>query len=206
MHEPVAGREGADLHSSRSMKATYDDVLNAPENKVAEILDGELFLSPRPAPPHAVCAAGLMVRIGGPFDRGPGGPGGWWILPEPELHLGEHVVVPDLAGWRRERMARVPKEPFFILPPDWVCEVPSPSTARIDRSRKLRIYRESGVAYAWLVDPIQRTLEALRSGETGWVIAAVLTGNEAVRIEPFDAVELELGALWPDVDEPSAVP
>jgi Uma2 family endonuclease len=179
------------------MKATYDDVLNAPENKVAEILDGELFLSPRPAAPHAVSASGLMVRIGGPFDRGPGGPGGWWILPEPELHLGDHVVVPDLAGWRRERMPRAPSDAFFTLPSDWICEILSPSTARIDRAHKLRIYHEAGVKHAWLVDPLQRTLEVLRSEGAGWVILVVLTGSGLVRAEPFDAIELELDALWP---------
>lgn len=204
-HESLAGPDDGDLHSptgeTESVKATYDDVLNAPENKVAEILDGELFLSPRPAPRHAVSASRLMVSLGGPFDRGRGGPGGWWILAEPELHLGDHVVVPDLAGWRRERMARVPEEAFFTLPPDWVCEVLSPSTARIDRTRKLRIYRDAGVAHAWLVDPMDRTLEVLRTGDAGWVIVAVMTGNDPVRVEPFDAVELELGALWPDADE-----
>jgi Uma2 family endonuclease len=188
------------------MKATYDDVLNAPENKVAEILDGELFLSPRPAAPHAVSASGLMVRIGGPFDRGPGGPGGWWILPEPELHLGDHVVVPDLAGWRRERMPRAPSDAFFTLPSDWICEILSPSTARIDRVQKLRIYHEAGVAHVWLVDPLQRTLEVLRSGDSGWVIVSVLAGRDLVHAEPFDAIPLELGALWPDVDEPAAAP
>ena len=121
-------------------RATYEDVLNAPENKVAEILDGELFLSPRPAPRHAAAASSLGGRVGGPFDGGIGGPGGWWILDEPELHFGEHVLVPDLAGWRRERMPAIPDVAFFTLAPDWVCEVLSPSTARIDRGEKLPIY------------------------------------------------------------------
>ncbi len=139
----------------RGMKrATYEDVLNAPENKVAEILDGELFLSPRPAPRHAVAAVGCSGALGRPFDDGVGGPGGWWILDEPELHFGEQVVVPDLAGWRRERLPAMPDEAFFSLAPDWVCEVLSPSTERIDRGRKLRIYAEAGVAHAWLVNPV----------------------------------------------------
>ena len=98
-------------------RATYEDVLNAPENKVAEILDGELFVSPRPAPRHSVAHSRLMRAVGGPFDDGIGGPGGWWILTEPELHLGEHVVVPDLGGWRRERMPAMPDEAFFRSPP-----------------------------------------------------------------------------------------
>jgi Uma2 family endonuclease len=179
-------------------RATYEDVLSAPEGKVAEILDGELCLSPRPAPRHSVAASRLGMVLGDPFDRGRGGPGGWWILHEPELHLAEHVVVPDLAGWRRERMPVVPAEAFFSLAPDWVCEVLSPSTERIDRARKLRIYAEAGVAHAWLVDPIQQTLEALRLRDGDWVIAGVKTGDQPVRVEPFEAIELELGALWPE--------
>jgi Uma2 family endonuclease len=191
------------LDDKRARKATYDDVLNAPENKVAEILDGELYLSPRPAPRHAVAASALTGLLWDPFDRGRSGPGGWRILAEPELHFADQVVVPDLAGWRRERMPSLPEAAFFSLAPDWVCEVLSPSTERIDRALKLRIYAEAGVAHAWLVDPIQRTLEVLRLRDGAWVIAAVLTGDEAVRVEPFDAVELELGRLWPEPAPPS---
>ncbi len=177
-------------------RATYEDVLNAPENKVAEILDGELFLSPRPALPHAASASRLGFDLGGPFDRGRGGPGGWWILYEPELHLGEDVLVPDIAGWRRERMPSIPQVPYFTMAPDWVCEVLSPSTERIDRAKKLRIYAAAGVAHAWLLDPLQRTLEVLRLHEGTWTIVSVLAGSEMVRAEPFAAVELDLGGLW----------
>jgi Uma2 family endonuclease len=176
--------------------ATYEDVLNAPENKVAEILDGELVLSPRPGPRHGVAQSRLLRRLGGPFDEGEGGPGGWWILVEPELHLGDYVLVPDIGGWRRERMPTIPDAPFFSLAPDWVCEVLSPSTERIDRGKKLRIYAEAGVAHAWLVNPVERTLEVLRLRDRAWTIVAVFTGSEAVRAEPFDAIELALGALW----------
>jgi Uma2 family endonuclease len=183
-------------------RATYEDVLNAPENKVAEILDGELFLSPRPAPRHAVTSSRLGFLIGGPFDQGSGGPGGWWILDEPELHFGEQVVVPDLAGWRRERLPAMPDEAFFSLAPDWVCEVLSPSTGRIDRGRKLRIYAEAGVAHAWLVNPLERTLEVLRLREGAWTIVAVCSDSDTVRIEPFEAIELELGRLWADPPAP----
>jgi Uma2 family endonuclease len=178
-------------------RATYEDVLNAPENKVAEILDGELFLSPRPSPGHAFSASRLG-RILGPFDDDPGGPGGWWILDEPELHLGEQVLVPDLAGWRRERMTAMPREAFFPLPPDWVCEVLSPSTERVDRSRKLRIYAEAGVGHAWLVKPTDRTLEVLRLRDGAWTIVGLWQDSAVVRVEPFEAVELELGRLWAD--------
>jgi Uma2 family endonuclease len=179
-------------------RATYEDVLNAPENKVAEILDGELFLSPRPNPRHAVAHSRLLSLLGGPFDSGIGGPGGWWILTEPELHFGEQVLVPDVAGWRRERMPAMPDEAFFSLAPDWVCEVLSPSTERIDRSRKLRIYAEAGVAHAWLVKPSDGTLEVLRLREGSWTIVGVWEDAASVRAEPFEAVELELGRLWAD--------
>jgi Uma2 family endonuclease len=179
-------------------RATYEDVLNAPENKVAEILDGELFLSPRPAPKHAVASSRLGYIIGGAFDEGGRGPRGWWILDEPELHFGEQVVVPDIGGWRRERMPTIPTEAYFSLAPDWVCEVLSPSTERIDRTRKLRIYGEAGVLHLWLVKPTDRTLEVLRFRDGAWSIVAVLEDSAPVRVEPFEAIELELGRLWAD--------
>ena len=182
-------------------RATYEDVLNAPDNKVAEILDGELILSPRPAPRHSVASSQLGAIIGSALHRRagePGGPGGWWILDEPELHFGENVLVPDLAGWRRDRMPAIPDEAFFTLAPDWVCEVLSPSTERIDRGRKLRIYAEAGVAHAWLVQPSQRTLEVLRLRDGAWTIVGVWEDAAVVRAEPFEAIELELGRLWAD--------
>jgi Uma2 family endonuclease len=199
-HRLVAASDGVDwIPPEPSMpRATYEDVLNAPENKVAEILDGELVLSPRPASPHATASSRLGVELGGPFDRGRGGPGGWWILDEPELHFGEDVLVPDLSGWRRERMPAVPVVAFFTLPPDWVCEVLSPSTERIDRAKKLRLYAAAGVAHAWLVDPIERTLEVLRLRDGAWTIVCVFAGSELVRAEPFAEVELALGDLWLD--------
>jgi len=184
-------------------RATYEDVLNAPENKVAEILDGELVLSPRPSPRHSV-AASRLGRVLGPFDEGPGGPGGWWILGEPELHFGDRVVVPDLAGWRRERLPTMQEEAFFTLSPDWVCEVLSPSTERIDRGRKLRIYAEAGVAHAWLVNPIERTLEVLHLKDGAWSIMGVCSSSDVVRIKPFEAIKLELCLLWPDAAAPSS--
>ena len=114
-----------------------------------------------------------------------------------ELHLGAHVVVPDLAGWRKERLPSIPDAPWLDLAPDWVCEVLSPSTARM-RGPKLRIYGQAGVSHLWLLEPIEQTLEVLRLREGAWTILDVLTGNATVRAEPFDAIELELGELWPD--------
>ena len=182
-------------------RATYEDVLNAPEHMVAEIIDGELELQPRPAKPHAAAATALGEELGPPFKRGRGGPGGWIMLDEPELHLAGDVLVPDLAGWRRERMPMITtEEPFFTLAPDWACEVISPSTAAKDRARKLPIYAREGVTHVWLVDPLQRTLDVLRLQDRHWVIVAVHEGAARVRAEPFDAIELDLGILWVDVD------
>jgi Uma2 family endonuclease len=133
-----------------------------PDRVVAEIIDGELFTSPRPAPRHAQAQTRLSAALNSPFDLGRGGPGGWRILSEPELHFGPDVLVPDIAGWRRERMPRLPETAYFALAPDWVCEVLSPSTARLDRAKKLPVYVREQVARCWLVDPIARTLEILR--------------------------------------------
>src|SRR5688572_15134371 len=144
--------------------ATYEDVLAAPEHMVAEVIHGELHLNPRPAKPHAAAASALGEELGPPFKRGKGGPGGWHILDEPELHLQADIPVPDQAGWRVERMPEiVADEPYFTLAPDWVCEVLSPRTAKYDRTDKLAIYARERVRWAWLVDPLLRTLEVLRN-------------------------------------------
>jgi Uma2 family endonuclease len=181
-------------------RATYEDVLAAPEHMVAEIVDGELRLQPRPAKPHAAAATALGEELGPPFKRGKGGPGGWIILDEPEIHLGEDIVVPDLGGWRRERMpALVDDEPYFTVAPDWICEVLSPSTATLDRAKKLPIYAREGVSHAWLVDPRARTLEVLRLEGRNWLVLGVFADDARVRAEPFEVFELELGILWADV-------
>ncbi|HEX3697715.1 MAG TPA: Uma2 family endonuclease [Polyangia bacterium] len=176
--------------------ATYQDLLRVPEPLVAEIVDGELYASPRPSPPHAVATTALGGDLSGPFQRGRGGPGGWWILFEPELHLGGDVLVPDLAGWRRERMPAVPKTAAFELAPDWICEVLSPGTARLDRGRKLPAYAREGVGHAWLVDPTSRTVEVLGLDQGGWRLLTTCGDDDLVRLPPFDAVELDLLALW----------
>ena len=183
--------------------ATYEDLLKVPDRKVAEIIDGELLTRPRPSSTHARASSAMGNSLFGPFDRKPGtpgGPGGWWILIEPELHLGADVLVPDLAGWRRERMPVFPDVPFFEQAPDWVCEILSPSTVRIDRIRKLPIYARESVSHTWLVDPRQQTLEVLRLENGHWVIAAQHEGAGTIRAEPFDAVELNMGRWWPPVE------
>lgn len=181
--------------------ATYEDLLAVPDHMVAEILDGDLFASPRPAPRHASATSGLGGALYAPFDRGRGGPGGWRILFEPELHLGRDVLVPDLAGWRRERQPALPDTAYFTVVPDWVCEVISPSTASMDRVRKLAIYAREQVSHAWLVDPIARTLEVLRLDAGRWTILTTVADAGLVRVEPFAAIELDLSWLW-DPPEP----
>jgi Uma2 family endonuclease len=178
-------------------RATYADLCAVPERYVAEIIGGELRALPRPAPRHARAASKLGERLGGAFDSGRSGPGGWWIFDEPELHLPSgDVLVPDVAGWRVERMAELPDAAYFELPPDWVCEILSPSTAAEDRADKMPRYAGVGVAHAWLVDPLVRTLEVFRLERGRWTLLATHKGDAIVRAEPFDAVELELGALW----------
>jgi len=176
--------------------ATYADLLKVPEHKVAEIVDGELVVSPRPASPHAFASSGFGGSLFNPFQRGSGGPGGWWILDEPELHLGPDVLVPDLAGWRQERMPKVSNVAAFALAPNWVCEVVSPSSVRHDRIRKMRVYAREKVAHAWLLDPLARTLEGFRLQGDQWLEVGGFAGDERVRAEPFEAVELELAGLW----------
>jgi Uma2 family endonuclease len=179
--------------------ATYEDLLKVPDHLVAEIVDGELVTSPRPAPRHADASSGLAGVLRGPFDRGRGGPGGWRILAEPELHLSPDVVVPDLAGWRRARLPALPEEAYFSLAPDWICEVVSPSTAALDRVRKLAIYARERVGHAWIVDPLAQTLEVMRLDTARWTIVATFAGTEAVSAEPFADLEWDLTLLW---DEP----
>jgi Uma2 family endonuclease len=176
--------------------ATYEDVLNAPEHLVAEVVDGDLFTSPRPASRHARTASGLGGKLVPPFDHGDGGPGGWWIIFEPELHLGSDILVPDLAGWRRERMPEYPDAAYFDLAPDWVCEVVSPSTGRLDRIRKMPKYGSYGVPYLWILDPTPQTLEVFALEGGRWVVVALHSGDETVRAVPFEAIEIALAPLW----------
>lgn len=185
------------MANAAKRQASYEDLLAVPGHLVAEIIHGTLVTNPRPAAPHALASSVLGGELGPPFHRGRGGPGGWVILDEPELHLrGGHVLVPDLAGWRRERMPVIPEAAAFELAPDWVCEVVSPSTASIDRSDKMPIYAHESVGHVWLVDPLVRTLEVYRlDGET-YRVLGTWRDEARVRAEPFDAIELELGALW----------
>jgi Uma2 family endonuclease len=174
--------------------ATYDDLRGVSPHFVAEMFDGDLYASPRPALPHANAASALLSEIHGSFHRK--GPGGWVILYEPELHFGSDVLVPDLAGWRRTRLPNVPAAAYLTLAPDWTCEVLSTSTEALDRGKKLRIYAREGVPHVWLVDPLAHTLEVLSLDAGRWRQLGRHEGEAAIRAAPFDAVELELSRLW----------
>lgn len=178
-------------------RACYDDIKRLGPELIGELLAGELHTQPRPSNMHAVFTSGLGMDIGGAFHRGRGGPGGWFIIDEPEMHLGQDVVVPDMAGWRRNRLSKIPDEPHFSLAPDWVCEVISPGTARRDRTVKLGIYLREEVKHYWIADVRAQTLEILRLDGAGYRLVGVLAGNAKVRAEPFDEIELDLGELWP---------
>lgn len=176
--------------------ATFKDLEKVPEGKNGEIIDGTLYVTPRPAPIHSVASSAIGGELVGPFQVGRGGPGGWWILDEPELHLGDDAMVPDLAGWRRERMPPPPKEAAFTLVPDWICEVLSPSTSRLDLVKKLPRYARNGVQHAWVIDPLGKTLQVYRRAEALWTLVSSFAGDDKVRAEPFDAIEIDLANLW----------
>lgn len=185
-------------HATPRRPATYQDVLDAPPNMVAELIGGALHTHPRPAPRHARAGSRLGVMLGGPFDLDDGGPGGWVILYEPELHIGSDVMVPDWAGWRRERLPTLPETAWFETVPDWVCEILSPGTRRLDLTEKRDRYAAAGVRHLWLVDPDARTLEAFETREGRWLLLGALKDDDEVRLAPFDAVAFGLAALWAD--------
>ena len=181
----------------QTSRATYQDVLDAPAHRVAEIIEGTLYTHPRPAMPHALASSALGNDLGNPFQFGRGGPGGWWIIDEPELHFGEDILVPDLAGWRRERMPIYPDAAYVTLPPNWACEVLSDSTRKVDLHGKRPIYAREGVGHLWLVEPTDRTLEAFELRDGQWVLIGSAKDDEPVNIPPFDAITFSLGDLWP---------
>lgn len=170
--------------------------MQVPDNMVAELIEGELFTSPRPAGPHTNAASGLGFFLGPAFQYGRGGPGGWWIFDEPEVHFGRDVLVPDLGGWRRERMPQFPQNHVFDIVPDWVCEVISPSSAYLDRHKKMPRYADEGIGHAWIVDPITHVIEVFRLVNGHWSTIQTCAKNEVVRIPPFDAIEIDLALLW----------
>jgi len=181
----------------KSRPATYADIEALPPNMVGEIVFGVLYAQPRPAPRHGLAANRLSHEITGPFDFGRGGPGGWIFIVEPELHLGPHVVVPDIAGWRRERLTPFPETASITTPPDWLCEVLSPSTQALDRTDKFAVYAEFGVGHCWYADPLARTLEVLEWTSGKWLLAATFKDADAVSAPPFAVHTFALDGLWP---------
>jgi len=182
-------------------RATYEDILRAPEHMIAELIGGELVLSPRPAGRHARASSMMGGDLSGAFGRrkGGSGPGGWLIIDEPELHLEgilPDVYVPDLAGWRRERMDEVPERHEFRVCPDWVCEVFSPSSASRDLLVKGTAYLRAGVPWMWTVDPVQRMVDVYRAGDGVWQHAGHFEGDVEARLPPFEAVGFDLSEWW----------
>ena len=180
-------------------KARYEDLCSLPENVVGEIVDGELIATPRPHYRHGLALSVLGATIVPPYQFGRGGgPGGWWILDEPEVHLGEHVLVPDIAGWRKERMPSLPETNWTGLAPDWVCEITSPGTFRLDRVRKMPIYARFGVSFLWIIDPDQKTLETFRLESARWSLLGAYAQADRVAAQPFPETEIDLATLWPE--------
>lgn len=184
------------MWKNHHQKAVYEDLHSLPEGMIGQIIDGELLAVPRPSFRHSNVASGITGEIRGPFQSGRGGPGGWIILYEPEIRLGDDLLVPDLAAWRRKRLPEPPEANYTTIPPDWVCEVLSKSTVRVDRIRKMPVYAQFGVAHCWLVDPTARTLEVFRLDAGKWVLLSVHGENDTVRAEPFHEIEIALGNLW----------
>ncbi|MBA3351687.1 MAG: Uma2 family endonuclease [Blastocatellia bacterium] len=176
--------------------ATYADVLAAPVGLIAEIINSELYTSPRPSVLHNVAASRLNGSLMGPFDRGKGGPGGWHILFEQELHIVGQVMVPDLSGWRKVRLPEIPDVVGITVAPDWACEITSPSTRGLDRVIKMPRYAEAGVEWIWIVEPRDRSIEIYQLDRGRYVIADGFEGDAVVHPKPFDAVPFDLSELW----------
>jgi len=177
--------------------ATYDDVLAADER--VEVIGGQLETLPSARPRHGRVARAIAGAIGGPFDDddGRGGPGGWWILTEVDVRLSPHDIVrPDVAGWRKERLTDLDTLPIDVRP-DWVCEVLSPGTRLRDTRDKRRLFASAGISHYWLLDPDDRTLLALVLESDRWTEQGLYAEGDLARIAPFEALELDVGRLFP---------
>jgi Uma2 family endonuclease len=198
--EPNARVAAGDRTMSRAahFKTLYEAIEALPEGVTGEILHGQLHTQPRPAMRHAAAASNLVTELIGPYSRGRGGPGGWWIIVEPELHFvrDTEVLVPDLAGWRRERMPELPPDQRCESVPDWICEILSPSTRSKDREIKMPLYARYGVAHAWLVDPDAQTLEAYELRGAQWAPLAAYGADDTPAAAPFEAAAFRVADLW----------
>lgn len=177
-------------------QATYQDVLDAPPNMVAQIIDGDLHLMPRPSWLHVKANGRLYSALERRFSCDGEGPGEWEILSEPEIHLREDVLVPDIAGWRAENFFPRPGIPWLDCAPDWVCEVLSPSTREHDLGSKSEIYARDGVSLLWFVDPEARTLLAYALTRKKWVQISTVSGEDIVSVPPFETLNIPLSRLW----------
>ena len=178
-------------------KATYDDLYGLPENMNGEIIDGELIASPRPSRRHGYTSASLTAKVIPEYQfREGGGPGGWVIMDEPEISFGDNIIVPDIAGWKRERFPVEEDHNWISVVPDWVCEIVSPRSASIDRIRKMGLYAAHGVPYYWIIDPISKTLEVYENENSRWLVIGLFAGNDTVRVLPFHESEIDLSSLW----------
>lgn len=186
------------MSATATTTSLYQQLEALPETLVGEIFNGQLHTHPRPAGPHAVAASTLGMDVGSAYQRGRGGPGGWWIIFEPEIHfaIDTEVTVPDIAGWRRERLPTIPQGHRFTVPPDWVCEVLSPSTARTDRIDKMPLYAHHGVSFLWLVDPLQHTLEVFALAAGRWSMVGAYQEQDQVQAPPFTEITIPLAELW----------
>jgi Uma2 family endonuclease len=186
-------------------QATYADILALPAHVVGEIVAGRLHTQPRPLMGHGTSGSNLHGELYGPFHRGRGGPGGWIFVVEPELHFGRDIVVPDVAGWRSDRVDFKPADPWTSTPPDWVCEILSPSTERFDKGEKRAVYGRAGVGFLWLLDPRARILEAFANANGQWLLAGTASGSGDVALPPFEVASFPLPVLFP-LDPPSDEP
>lgn len=177
-------------------KATYDELVALPDDKIGEIVGGELYASPRPRIRHARMLTAIGAKLFSTFDDGIAGAGGWWVLDEPELHLENDVMVPDIAAWRRERLEALPDTAAIGLAPDWVCEILSPSTAVLDRSLKLPTYARHGVGWLWLIDPAAQTVEVLKRSRGSWALVEIAGAEGVIAAEPFESLAIDLSATW----------
>lgn len=178
-------------------RATYADLEKVPEHLVAEIIDGELMTHPRPSFRHGAAATSLADELTGPFQKGRGGPGGWIFIVEPEIKFGSDILVPDIAGWRRERLSSHIERNYFEVVPDWVCEILSASTEKRDRTIKKRTYAAGDVSHFWMIDPRLQLLEVFELRAGLWTEIGAWNSDEIVSAPPFDAISISLADLWP---------
>lgn len=188
-----------------SRDAALADLLAIPEHeRFHQIVDGDLVRKASPSGPHGRTQSRVARKIGGPYDRRPGGraPGGWWIVTEVEVEFeARQVYRPDVVGWRRERLPELPSKSPINVRPDWVCEVLSPSNASTDLVKKMRGYHHAGVPHYWVVDPDAETLTVYRWTPEGFLLVLAATSDDRVQAEPFEGVSLLVGALFDDDDD-----